>query len=316
MDAFFPDGPPPCRAAGLPPKEKPVPVVEEKVLKFLGKKKEKPNIRVKNEVFYCDVDAHSQLEEMTPEEEESLDRGTPRWVKLDEIQKELSGLKLRVSHLNKKFRLCVPKCPDIDPCRHIGLEAMKLDTHPDIQDLQRNNQKLIHQQTQLGQVAGACNLGITHLKNALSQSMCSANSIQGMFGKLDCFQRNLEKEQALCLQRFRAINHRKLNSDLKNVNYSITFDLEEHCGLKYKLERMLTFKQFTESKKLACQVVFNLKSGAMNLLDVMHTRIHSLDDRLYYPDRHQTLMSFIERNSSMFEKRKSSIIDQAELDTS
>ncbi|KAH8250325.1 hypothetical protein KR026_011058 [Drosophila bipectinata] len=312
MDADFPEGSPPCRAAGLPPQENPVPVIEVKVPKFLAKKKEKQNIRVKNEVFHCDVDEHSLLEEMTLDKEESSDRGTPRWVKLDEIQKELSGLKLRVSHLNEKFRLCVPKCPDIDPCSDIGLETMKLDTHPEIQDLQRNNQKLIHQQSQLGQVAGASNLGITHLKNALGQSMCSANSIQGVFGKLDCFQRNLEKEQTLCLQRFRAINHRKLNSDLKNVNYSITFDMEEHCGLKYNMERLITFKQFKESKKLACQVVFNLKNGAINLIDVMHTRIHSLDDRLYYPDRHQTLMSFIERNSSIVEKRKSSIIDYAD----
>ncbi|KAH8313109.1 hypothetical protein KR067_000510 [Drosophila pandora] len=300
MDCELPESLPSCRAAGLSPKEAPVPVIVEGKPKFIGKKKEVAEIRLKNELFHCDADGLANLEEQSGEVGDSTEWTTPRWFQLDEIQKELSGLKLRVSHLNGKFRLGVPKCPDIESCTDIGLEARNIDTHPDILDLQRNSQKLVQQQAQLEQVKRASDQAITLLKNSISQSMCFANSMQGSFGKLDCFERNLEWDQALCVQRYRSLNHRKLSNDFSNLNNSVTFEMEEPCALKLSLEKLITIKEYTGKKKLATQVIFQLKSGAINLLDCMNMRIHTLDDRLYYPDRHQTLMSFIERNSTLF----------------
>lgn len=297
MDSELPESPISCRAAGLPPKDAPVPVIVEGKPIFIGKKQEMTVIRVKNEVFHCDVDEHT--DELSPEGDSS-DLETPGWFKLDEIQKELSGLKLRVSHLNSKFRLRVPKCPDIDSCRDIGLEAMNIDTQPDILDLQRNNQKLVQQQAELEQVKRPSDQAITLLKNALSKGICFANSMQGSLGKLDSFERNLEWDQALCLQRFQSLNHRKLSNDFSNLNKSITLELEEQSALESRMNKLITIKEYTGKKKLATQVVIHLKNGAINLLDCMNMRIHTLDDRLYYPDRHQTLMSFIERNSTLF----------------
>ncbi|KAH8318926.1 hypothetical protein KR074_012251, partial [Drosophila pseudoananassae] len=152
----------------------------------------------------------SIVEETFPEEEESEKPSSESRITLKNIEEEFNKIKRRVSRLNRLLQTDVPECPSVNPCFD-DLDSKLYGASPLILDLQISGHKLDIQLYQLLSAQKSTDMSIKMRHDELCRDKEIAGALGKQVGQLDFFQKGLEKEQALCLERYRHIDSIKLN---------------------------------------------------------------------------------------------------------
>ncbi|XP_017100728.2 uncharacterized protein [Drosophila bipectinata] len=152
----------------------------------------------------------SDVEETFPEEEECGKPSSEMRIPLKNIVEEFNRIKRRVSRLNHLLQTDAPECPSVKSCFD-DIDSKLYETCPLILDLQISGHKLDIQLCQLLSAHKSTVMSIKMRNNELCSNKEKADALSKQVGQLDFFQKGLEKEQTLCLERYRHIDSIKLN---------------------------------------------------------------------------------------------------------
>ncbi|KAH8250332.1 hypothetical protein KR026_011057, partial [Drosophila bipectinata] len=193
-----------CKALGLPKDIKEtVTRPQEEIMP--SKNNYKPFQRLK--IVEC---KYSDVEETFPEEEECEKPSSEMRVPLKNIVEEFNRIKQRVGRLNHLLQTDVPECPSVKSCFD-DIDSKLYETCPLILDLQISGHKLDIQLCQLLSAHKSTAMSIKMRNNELCSNKEKTDALSKQVGQLDFFRKGLEKEQTLCLERYRHIDSIKLN---------------------------------------------------------------------------------------------------------
>ncbi|XP_022220872.2 uncharacterized protein LOC111073049 [Drosophila obscura] len=296
----------PCHAPGLPRCVTDVLAVPpaETLWKFI----ELPWVK-KTKIFHCEPPPEpshpkrrgSQLAKEEVEEEQASEQSSPptmdEEMQLEDILAEVNRIKGRVGEVDRQLESRIPDCPDIDPCVSMDVELLAFNTNPDILELQRNTHKLRQQLAELQLCRVATDKNIKDMRASVCREMEHADRLQKRLNELDSFKRTLEREQAICKQRFHFVEQVKVDGGECN-NY---FDSERKLMECY-LDRLVTKLDYQQQKRRALKDIDYVKLKAKKFHDHMFYAIDKLDafmgtdGRMHPPE----LLTFLSRNEKLF----------------
>ncbi|BFF89661.1 uncharacterized protein DMAD_08366 [Drosophila madeirensis] len=295
----------PCRAPGL---VRCVPEVHVPPAETLWKFIDLPFVK-KTKIFHCapaPEPSHpkrkgSEIVQEEEEEEQTSEQSSPSTLdeemQLEDILAEVNHIKGRVGEVNRQLGTRVPEYPDIDPCVNMDVELLAFNTNPDILELQRNTHKLRQQLVDLQMCRVATDRNIKDIRQSICQEMEHADRLQKSLNELDSFKRTLEREQALCRQRFRFVEQEKVDGGECNTY----FDTERKLMECY-LDKLVTKLDYQQQKRRALKDIDYMKLKAKRFHDHMFYAIGKLNafmgtDGLMHPPE---LLTFLYRNEKLF----------------
>ncbi|EDW34093.1 GL22059 [Drosophila persimilis] len=243
----------------------------------------------------------SQVSQMDVEEEQSSDQSSPptmvEEMQLEEILAEVKRIKERVGEVDRQLGTRIPECPDIDPCVDMDVELLAFNTSPDILELQRNSHKLRQQLAELQLCRVATDSNVKAIRESICREMENANRLQKLLNELDSFKRKLEREQALCRQRFRYVEQVKVDGAECNNYFS-----SERKLMEYFVGKLVTKADYQQQKRRALKEIDFLKLKAKKFHDHLFYATDKLDavmgtvERMHPPE----LLTFLYRNEKLF----------------
>lgn len=252
-----------CRALGLPKGD------IEKKCRHLECPSQKDIVPVKNNykpsprpkiVVSCEP---SEDEETFPEDEESTEPVSETSINLRDILEEVYRIKRRVSRLNHLLKTDVAECPPVKTCYDDLLQQL-YEASPLILELQISGHKLDIQLSQLLSARECTEMSIKMNRDALCRDKKNADALGKRLGILDSFQRTLEKEQGLCLERYRHVDRVKLGGS------KFYRDSEKWERLTaYQILNVANKNNYKETKRLVFNQINHLKQCAKELQFVL-----------------------------------------------
>ncbi|KPU80123.1 uncharacterized protein Dana_GF26294 [Drosophila ananassae] len=245
-----------CTAPGLPKYE-----IEKKYrhlecpLQKAVKKNYIPSPRPKI-VVSCEPSEH---EEIFPEDEESTKPVSERSMNLKDILEEVKLIKRRVNRLNHLLKTDVAECPTIKTC-YDDLMSQLYEASPLILELQINSHKLDIQLPQLLSARECTEMNLKMNRDALCRDKKIADALLKRLGNLDSFQRTMEKEQALCLERYRHVDREKLDG--------MEFDRDSEKWERltaYQILNVANKNNYQKTKRLVFKQINHLKQSSKEL---------------------------------------------------
>ncbi|EDW80518.1 uncharacterized protein Dwil_GK11525 [Drosophila willistoni] len=301
--------PPPCKAKGIPICE---PEKEEVAdVKVISTYFELPRVK-KAKLFQCPQSDSIELIEAISEESE-IPATLDEELQIDDIQNEVDRMKLKVSQINLLLGLNTPECPSIDPCLDVDTELKKHLISPEILNLQRNNQKLQQQISQLQLCRKASDLSMNNLTESISADRAAAGNLKKRLGELDSLKRTLEHEQALCGQRYRYMEKDKYDgSDLHPLFASA------NVNIKRVISKLVPTREYEKQKVQEIKKIQYLNEQCRKLFDYMLESFDKLDAKTGVSSRMQSpeLPTYLYRNEKTFNVPRNSEESQPEGRTS
>ncbi|XP_017846072.1 uncharacterized protein LOC108602460 [Drosophila busckii] len=278
-----------CRAQGLP--------ICEPVLEEIETKIETPAKRLvllpPRPIKIIDCNCSATEEEEEEEEQQPEPATADDFPVLEDLLNELAEQRTRVAEIDALLALDTLECPDADACVDMELELNKYNEHPEILQLQRDNNKLRSQLQQLRVSCDATDAMMKHLRAGLCRDLMAAAHMQQRFNQLDSFQRTLEREHALCAQRYRHLQREKY--DWVDGQAYIS-SAEAHAQRQTK--RLVHKEDYRQQKREAVQLLTPAKLQCRQIHNYMHISLCKLGNglRLVPP----IIIEFLSSNKRLF----------------
>ncbi|KAH8271277.1 hypothetical protein KR018_005629, partial [Drosophila ironensis] len=261
-----------CKAPGLPraPKESPKISLERKTneQKYYIRTSQRPQPALP---LICSNPSATNLEDSAQffvEEEKTAEVSSGVKLRLKSICEEVSQMRRRVDRLNRLMNTFVPECPD-ETCLQYEAELAQLgEWDPYLLALVIDENKLDHQLNELSGANQSSELEIKMIRRSLFRDRDAAKQVEIRLKEIDSFMRILEKEQAICRERYWNIEREKMSwSDFE------AFCIKWIKSAKYKVSKTQEKMHYGRFKNCAQRSIYYLNRACMELNNYFDTEL-------------------------------------------